>query len=206
MSTLAPMLAEVVQWKQLGQTLLAALVAGTLVTMTFSLAIYGTTRAADLRRAGRNAEATFSAAVGVLALIVSVAAVAFGLVGDALVGSVPMLITLRNILIIALLALLLTILPGGGNLVNALFTALSLIFLAAIGMLGVRMWRETSLTRDAMTEQQRMLFYGSLGAIALMIAGLDELWDTGPGAIVWLAIVGTSGWLLFSTWRAANSY
>ena len=117
-----------------------------------------------------------------------------------------MLIALRNILIIALLALLLTVAPGGDNFVEALLTALSLIFVAAIGLLAARTWRETALTRDSMSDQQRLTFYGALGAIALMIAGLDELLGTGIGTLVWITIVGVSGYLLFATWRAANSY
>jgi hypothetical protein len=116
------------------------------------------------------------------------------------------LIALRNFLIIALLALVLTLAPGGGNFVEALLTALSLIFLAAIGMLAARTWRETALTRDSMSDQQRLIFYGALGALALMIAGTDELLGTGPGTIVWLGVVGGSGYLLFATWRAANTY
>ncbi len=117
-----------------------------------------------------------------------------------------MLIALRNILIIALLALGLTVLPGSSNLVEGLLTALSLIFLAAIGLLAMRSWDRTALTRDAMSDQQRMLFYGALGAIALMIAGLDELMQSGVGTIIWIGVVGGSGYLLFVTWRAANSY
>ena len=85
-------------------------------------------------------------------------------------------------------------------------TALSLIFLAAIGLLAMRTWRETSLTRDSMSDQQRYGFYGALGALALMIAGLDEITSTGIGTIIWIAIVGGSGYLLFATWRAANTY
>lgn len=117
-----------------------------------------------------------------------------------------MLQTLRNILIIALLALLLTVAPGGGNFVSALLTTLSLIFAAALGLLLARLWQQTALTRDSMSDRQRWIFYGALGAIALMIAGIDELLDSGLGSVLWIAVVATSGWLLFTTWREANSY
>lgn len=113
---------------------------------------------------------------------------------------------LRNVVIIALLALALTVLPGGGNVATAIVTALSLIFLAAMGLLGLRVWHESSLTRDVMTDRQKSIAYGSLGALALMVAGLDELLDTGGGTVVWLAIVATSVYLLVTTWRDVNSY
>ena len=42
-------------------------------------------------------------------------------------------------------------------------------------------------------------------AIALMIAGTDELFDSGAGTVAWLLIVGVSAWLIFTTWREAQS-
>jgi tetrahydromethanopterin S-methyltransferase subunit C len=37
-----------------------------------------------------------------------------------------------------------------------------------------------------------MLLLGSLGAICLMIAGADELLDTGAGTLVWIGVLGLS--------------
>ena len=117
-----------------------------------------------------------------------------------------MLIAIRNVLIIMLLALILTVAPGGGNFVDALLTALTLTFVAALGLLLIRFWNDSSFTRDTMTDNQRLVFYGAIGALALMVAGIDEMLGSGLGSIVWLAIVIGSGYLLFSTWRAVNSY
>lgn len=113
--------------------------------------------------------------------------------------------TLRNVAIVALLALGLTVLPAGGNVANAILSLLSLILLAAIGLLAVRYWRQTSFSRDAMTDRQRGLTYGALGAIALAVAGTDELFESGVGTIVWLAVMVASIWLLVQTWREAQS-
>lgn len=115
------------------------------------------------------------------------------------------MIAVRNIVIIALLALVLTLLPSGGNIADGVLTALSLLFLGAIALLLVRFWKQNSLARDAMTDRQRGTIYGCLGAIALMIAGTDELFDTGAGTVAWLVIVGVSVWLIFTTWREAQS-
>ena len=111
----------------------------------------------------------------------------------------------RNIAIIALLALLITVLPSGGNIADGILAALSLLFLGAIALLAVRFWKQNSLSRDAMTDRQRGIIYGSLGAIALMVAGTDELFDTGAGTVAWIVIVGVSAWLIFTTWREAQS-
>ena len=111
----------------------------------------------------------------------------------------------RNIAIIALLALVLTVLPAGGSLAQGILTALSLVFIGSIAMLAVRFWKQNSLARDAMTDRQRGIIYGSLGAIALMVAGTDELFQTGAGTVAWLLILALSGWLIYTTWREANS-
>ena len=115
------------------------------------------------------------------------------------------MIAVRNIAIIALLALLLTVLPAGGNVTDGILTALWLLFLGAIALLLVRFWKQNSLARDAMSDRQRGTIYGSLGAIALMIAGTDELFDTGAGTVAWLVIVAVSVWLIITTWREAQS-
>jgi len=111
----------------------------------------------------------------------------------------------RNVAIVAILALGLTVLPAGGNVAEAILSALSLTLLAALALLAVRYWGQTSFTRDAMSDRQRGLIYGGLGAIALMVAGADELFSTGVGTIVWLAIIVASIWLIVQTWRDAQS-
>ena len=60
-------------------------------------------------------------------------------------------------------------------------------------------------TQDPL-DRQRIIFFGSLGAIALMIAGLDEMFNSGAGTVVWFLIVGTAGYLAYTTWRQASSY
>jgi hypothetical protein len=111
----------------------------------------------------------------------------------------------RNVAIIAVLALAVAELPAGGSVASGLLAALTLVMCGAIGMLVVRLWRDNSLARDAMTDRQRGLIYWALGAIALMVAGADELLSSGPGTLVWIAILAGSVWLIFNTWREANS-
>jgi hypothetical protein len=72
-------IATIVDWKALWETSLAALVAGTVITFAFSAGIYGATRSADLRRDGRGLEAGLFAAFAGVALLLSVAGVAGGL-------------------------------------------------------------------------------------------------------------------------------
>lgn len=72
-------IAEIVDGGALLKTAVAALVAGTGVTLFFSLAIVGLTRSGELRNSGRSAMATLSMTLGVLALVASIASVGLGL-------------------------------------------------------------------------------------------------------------------------------
>ncbi len=100
--------------------------------------------------------------------------------------------TARNIAIIALLALIVTAVPGGGNLADAIVAALQVTFFALIGGTGYLLYRQNRLSFLTLDERQRLFILGALGAIALMIAGADELLDTGPGTLVWFGVLGLS--------------
>ncbi|HXS47634.1 MAG TPA: hypothetical protein VN756_09245 [Solirubrobacterales bacterium] len=74
------MIATILQTTDLLETVVASLVAGVGVTTAFSTAIWGGTRFVDLSRGGRPLAAGAAAAVGALALALTLAAVVFGIV------------------------------------------------------------------------------------------------------------------------------
>ena len=73
-------MAVVVQTKELIQTVVASVVAGVGVTFAYSVAIWGAARFADLSRSERPVAAAAAAAVGALALAVTLGAVVVGIV------------------------------------------------------------------------------------------------------------------------------
>jgi hypothetical protein len=72
--------AVVVETKELLETVAASVLAGVCITVIFSVAIWGVARFADLNRAERPLAAGAAAALAGLALTVTLAAVAFGIV------------------------------------------------------------------------------------------------------------------------------
>ena len=74
------LLATVVDTKALWQTVVAALIAGVGTTLVFSLAILGAARFAEASRNGRSAEATLFAALGILGVLATLAAVVVGVI------------------------------------------------------------------------------------------------------------------------------
>jgi hypothetical protein len=73
-------LATIVDWKALGETALAALVSGTVITFAFSAAIYGATRSADMRRDGRALESSLFAVFAGIAALLSLGGCVAGLI------------------------------------------------------------------------------------------------------------------------------
>ena len=69
-----------VDWDALLQVVWVSLLTGIGVTGVFAIAIYGATRAVDLSRDGRTAEAGLFAVVAVAALVLVGGAVIFGIV------------------------------------------------------------------------------------------------------------------------------
>ena len=74
------MIATVVDWAALRDVVVASLAAGVGVTITFSLAILGLTRFADMRRDEHVVGAWAYAGLAILGLAVSGAAVVFGII------------------------------------------------------------------------------------------------------------------------------
>ena len=99
---------------------------------------------------------------------------------------------LRNIGIIAVLALIVAAAPGGGNLADGILAVLLVAFLVILGTAGFLAYRQNRLGYMTLDDRQRTWLLGSLGAIVLMIAGADELLETGAGTLVWIGVIGLS--------------
>ena len=97
----------------------------------------------------------------------------------------------RNFGIVALIALAIVALPGGGPTLNVVMTLLSIAFFAGIALFGVRLYNEQRFTIDSMSDRQRFVLYASLGVAMLNFTATSRLFNAGGvGVLVWLAILG----------------
>jgi hypothetical protein len=95
----------------------------------------------------------------------------------------------RNIAIILLLALIVDLVPGGGNLAQAVIAAVGIIFLAMIAWSGYVFYRQNRLAYLGLTDRQRAMFLGGLGGIVLMIGGASKLTATSGGSLIFIAVL-----------------
>jgi peptidoglycan/LPS O-acetylase OafA/YrhL len=97
--------------------------------------------------------------------------------------------TARNVLIVVALAAAVAFLPGGGGTANAIWALLSIAILVTFVLLGVRFYRENRVAIFSLGDKHRALAYGAIAAIIIAFAGRKELTETGPGSLVFVALI-----------------
>jgi hypothetical protein len=106
--------------------------------------------------------------------------------------------------VVALVALLLVVVPGGAPALEVALTLLSIAFFTAIAFFGYRLYREHGLTIDSLDGRQRLILYGSVGLAFLTFTATPRLF-TGVGVLVWLGLlaIGSYGvyWVLVRSRR-----
>jgi len=109
--------------------------------------------------------------------------------------------------IIALVALAFTALPGGETSLNTLLTVLTIAFFVAIGMLGVRLFRQNRTTIESLEDRQRLVLYGSVGLAFLTFTATNRLFNEGGfGVLAWLALLGLATYGVFWVWTQYRKY
>ncbi|HEU5252211.1 MAG TPA: hypothetical protein VFU16_02660 [Solirubrobacterales bacterium] len=113
--------------------------------------------------------------------------------------------TARNVAIIMLLAVPVAFTPTGGNLADALLTALTLGLLTGVAWMIYTFGRENQLTLVALSDGRRALLYGALALIALLIAGSDRMTATGGGTLLWILLFAVAAGAIWRVWMDANT-
>jgi hypothetical protein len=114
--------------------------------------------------------------------------------------------TLRNVAIIAALAFVVAVVPGGGEAADTVFAVLSMAFMAAIGWFAFRLYRDQEMTLTAMPDGQRALLFGAVGALALLYVGSEEFTGSAGIRVLWFALIAAAIATIFLTWRRATTY
>jgi len=113
---------------------------------------------------------------------------------------------LRNVAIIALVALAIAVIPGGSATAELLLAILALGFLAAIGFLGYRLYMEHHFTLWSMSDRHRALLYGGLAVAMATLIATPRLWESGLGTILWFGLLGGSIFSVYHAWVESRRY
>jgi hypothetical protein len=109
--------------------------------------------------------------------------------------------------LVAVLALGLVVLPGGGAALDVALTLLTVAFFVAIGMLAYRLYREHRFEIEALPQSQRLVLYASVGLAFLTFTATNRLFDRGgSGVLVWLALLALCSYGVFWVWTQYRRY
>lgn len=98
----------------------------------------------------------------------------------------------RNVAIVLALAAIVAVVPGGGTGANVVLQAVSVVFLAALAWVAAIYYREHRMTLESLGDVRRGVLYGAVAALAVTLTATDRLWNTSPGRVAWLVLMGAS--------------
>ncbi len=113
---------------------------------------------------------------------------------------------LRNVAIVVALALVVWLVPGGGDGADLLGQVFSAVFVAAIVFFLIRLYRQFQGELFGLGDRMRLVLYGAVGALVLTLAGSSRLFESGGGAIAWFVLVAAAAYGLFAVWRHWRAY
>jgi hypothetical protein len=113
---------------------------------------------------------------------------------------------LRNAAILIVLALIVWLLPGGGTASTTISSVIWIIFLGGLLFLGYRVYMENRETIFGLEDRQRGILYASLALATITIVATGRMWESGGGAMVWLALLALAVAGLYSVWQRHRAY
>jgi hypothetical protein len=109
--------------------------------------------------------------------------------------------------VVALVALALFLLPGGGAAINVVLTLLLIAFLVSIAALGYSLFRRYRIEIESLPDGQRVVLYGSVGLAFLTFVATNRLFNEGGfGVLAWLALLGIASYGVVWVWMRYRSY
>lgn len=109
--------------------------------------------------------------------------------------------------VVMLVALVLVVLPGGGNALDVLLALLSIVFLAALAFLGYRLFRQYRFDIETLEPNMRLALYGSIGLAIITFVATDRLFGAGGlGVLLWFALLALCSYGLYWTWTRYRSW
>ena len=113
-----------------------------------------------------------------------------------------------NFLVLALVALAFTLLPGGDATLGVLITLLGIAFFVAIAVLGYRLYREHRFTLESLAERERLILYASVGLAFLTFVAARRLFNMngGLGAVIFVALLGLASYGVYWVFIRSRRY
>lgn len=108
---------------------------------------------------------------------------------------------------VALAALVLTVVPGGGGALAFLLTLLTIAFFTVIALLGYRLFRQYRMEIEGLADRHRAVLYGSVGLAFLTLTATARLFEAGgAGAAGWIALLAAASYGIYWVYARYRAY
>ncbi len=114
--------------------------------------------------------------------------------------------TARNVAILVLLALVVWLVPGGGEGADLVGKILNAVFIVITVLIIGSLYRQYRGEIFGLGDQWRFALYAAVGIALLTVSITGRMWATGPGALVWVALIAASSYTLYVIWQRYRSY
>jgi len=112
----------------------------------------------------------------------------------------------RNVAIVIALALVVWLVPGGGEGAALVQQILSAIFIVLIVLIASRLYRQFRGEIFGLGDRWRSVLYAAVGVALVTVASTSRLLATGAGTLLWFALLGTASYALYLVWQQYRSY
>jgi hypothetical protein len=115
----------------------------------------------------------------------------------------PRLVILRNVGIIAVIAALVVVVPGGGRAAGVAQQAVWLTFLATLGWFAAISYRQHRVALYSLGDRRRAFLYLAAAVATLTLTATHRLFATSGGSVAWLVLIAVSAYAVFAViWSA----
>jgi surface polysaccharide O-acyltransferase-like enzyme len=114
--------------------------------------------------------------------------------------------TARNIAIVLAIAVVVWLVPGGGDAASLVSQILSAAFIVLIVLFAMRGYRQFQGELFGLGDAWRFVAYAAVGAAVLTMAAWNRLWVTSSGKLVLFAMLGACSYALYLVWQQYRSY
>jgi len=112
----------------------------------------------------------------------------------------------RNVAVVVLLALVVWLVPGGGEGADLVAKILNAVFIVVAVLIVGSLYRQYRGEIFGLGDQWRLALYAAVGIALVTVSITGRMWETGPGALVWVALIGASSYTLYVIWQRYRSY
>jgi hypothetical protein len=114
--------------------------------------------------------------------------------------------TVRNVLIVLVIAALVALVQGGVTAANVAIQAVTLVFLGTIVWFLALTYRERRVSLYSLGDGRRALLYVALGVGTLTLTATSRLWGSSAGSVAWLILLAGSAYAVFAVLWSARKY